>query len=62
MKEVINMKFFYRGYPFNNEFVEVSAEVLNGLLNDECAYSNTCVALVEVKGNEMYFEYFEGND
>ena len=56
------MKFFYRGYPFNDEFVEVSAEVLNGLLYDECSYSNTCVALVEVKGNEMYFEYFEGND
>ena len=55
------MKFFYRGYPFGDEFVEVSAEVLNGLLDDECSYSNTCVSLVEVKGNEMYFEYFEGN-
>ena len=55
------MKFFYRGYPFGDEYVEVSAEVLNGLNNDECSYSNTCVSLVEVTNEAMYFEYFEGN-
>ena len=55
------MKYFYRDYPYGEEFVEVSAEVLNGLLHDECSYANTCVSLVEIKGDEMYFEYFEGN-
>ena len=55
------MKYYYRGYA-DTEYREVTAELLNELNQGECGYVNTCVALTEIKGNGMYFDYFEGNE
>lgn len=55
------MKYFYKGDCYDDDYVEVTAEQLNKLNETDCCFSNTCIALVEIKGNEMYFEYFEGN-
>jgi hypothetical protein len=55
------MKYYYKGYA-DTEYREVTAEFLNELNQGECGYANTCVALTEIKGNEMYFDYFEGNE
>lgn len=55
------MIFFYKGY-YDTEYKEVTADFLNNLNYNECSYGNTCVALTEIKGNKMYFDYFEGNE
>jgi hypothetical protein len=60
-KEVNKMIFFYKGY-YDTEYKEVTADFLNNLNYNECSYGNTCVALTEIKGNKMYFDYFEGNE